>query len=57
LSPAAHNTQLFSLKTAMLAIQSAANGSAATQHFTLGDVFELPPLVWAVQAFTIDMHE
>jgi hypothetical protein len=67
----AHNTQLFSLKaaTAMASAADAADAKAtggkatpastsnAAASFALRDVFQLPPLLWAVQAFTLDLGE
>jgi hypothetical protein len=60
----AHNTQLFSLKAATAAAAStgtgepeAAEAQAAAAAFALRDVFQLPPLLWAVQAFTLDLGE
>jgi len=68
----AHNTQLFSLKAATAAAAAAASSSssaeeepeapaatdaAAAAAFALRDVFQLPPLLWAVQAFTLDLGE
>jgi len=62
----AHNTQLFSLKAATHAHAqthtittppSATTAAVASPSFGLQDVFQLPPLVWAVQAFTVDLHE
>jgi hypothetical protein len=51
----AHNTQLFSLQTATPS--SNTHTPTSTSTFTLHDVFQLPPLLWAVQAFTVDMQE
>lgn len=64
----AHNTQLFSLKAATHAhAQTHAPATAtaaappiaaaASPSFGLQDVFQLPPLVWSVQAFTVDLRE
>lgn len=65
----AHNTQLFSLKaaTAMAsaadAVDAKAMGKAratpasSATAFALRDVFQLPPLLWSVQAFTLDLGE
>lgn len=56
----AHNTQLFSLKASTRAATDEGKTAAATpasSSFSLHDVFALPPLVWAVQAFTVDLKE
>lgn len=60
----AHNTQLFSLKAATAMAASTADGKptttaspASASSFSLRDVFQLPPLLWAVQAFTLDLGE
>jgi len=60
----AHNTQLFSLKAATqahaqthAAAGAPATATAASPSFGLQDVFQLPPLVWSVQAFTVDLRE
>lgn len=36
---------------------AATDAAAAAAAFALRDVFQLPPLLWAVQAFTLDLGE
>lgn len=54
----AHNTQLFALKAATHSHTQASEVAVLgpSPSFGLQDVFRLPPLLWSVQAFTVDLQ-